>query len=106
MISAMKDAMTAKAAQVYVNGRIGRYGKLTGLKIDSRNKTMELVGQLQGEAEPVTVLVERYAIHEIGEKRFVEIKECSCSRPWLANLLNDFALGRRVELPGWAASAL
>lgn len=30
----------------------------------------------------------------------------NCSRPWLHNLLEDYAKNRRVELPGWAAAAL
>jgi hypothetical protein len=106
MFKAAKDAMASKAAQVYINSAIARYGKVQDLKIDSGGKSMSVVCLLQGESEPVSVRVTNYVIHSVGEKKFVEAKSITCSRPWLQNLLQDFALGRRVEVPPWAASAL
>lgn len=98
--------MTAKAAQVYVNHRIVRYGRLHLLKIDSKNKTMEFAGQLHGDDTPVAVHIHRYIVEDVGGKRFLSVADFSCSRPWLQNLLEDFIHGQRVELPPWAATAL
>ena len=106
MMNSLKDAMTAKAAQVYVNNQIARYGKLSGLKIDSRKKTMEITGLLNGDDEPVVLEVNRYVVETVGDKTFISIKDFSCSRPWLQNLLEDFIRDHRAELPAWAASAL
>ena len=106
MIHAAKDLLTSKAARVYVNNLIARYGKVDELNIDSRQRKVRLVCMLDGEALPVTVEVERYEIHSEGPKRFVEIGACRCSRRWVETLLLDYVKGRRFELPPWAAAAL
>ncbi len=106
MFNSLKDTMTAKAVQVYVNGRVARYGQLSALKIDSREKTMEITGLLHGDPLPVVVRVTRYVVETAGEKTFISVKDISCSRPWLQNLLEDFVRDRRTELPAWAANAL
>ena len=106
MFNAAKDAFTSKAAQTYINQRIARYGEVKTLKIDSRNKTMEMSCHLIGEPTPVTVKVENYALREADGKKLLRVGSCSCSRPWLQNLLNDFALNREVPVPSWAAAAL
>ena len=106
MFNYAKDAMTSRAAQAFANSRIQRYGRVDRLKIDSGKRQLEVVCSLDGEVEPITVRVERYEIHEESGKRFFEAQALSCSRPWLQRALEDYAIGRRVELPGWAASAL
>ncbi|MFA6960249.1 MAG: hypothetical protein WC205_05830 [Opitutaceae bacterium] len=106
MFTAAKDAVASQVARSYVNGLIKRYGEVRELKIDSRSKTVVVVCELKGEAEPVTVHVEAYRIVAEGEERFVEIAACSCSRPWMHNLLQDHVRDRRLKLPVWAAAAL
>lgn len=106
MFNAAKDALASRAAQTYLNNLIARYGKVERLKIDSAKKQMEVVCLLEGEMTPITVSVGNYVVQSEGEKKFIQISDCTCSRPWLQNLLADFADGRRVELPAWAASAL
>ena len=106
MLNALKDAVTSRAALALVNSRISRYGTVTGLAIDSRLKRAELTCLLHGESAPLTVTVETYAVEKTAEGKFIRIDALSCSRPWLQNLLADFATGRRFELPAWAAAAL
>jgi hypothetical protein len=106
MFTAAKDAISSQAARSYVNGLIKRYGEVLELKIDSKAKTVHVRCALIGEPDPVMVRVENYRIVNESAKSYVEIKACSCSRPWIHNLLEDHASGRRLELPGWAAAAL
>ena len=106
MINALKDAVTSQAALTFVNNKIGRYGTVQELKIDSRRKTVTGTCLLHGEPLPITVKVESYEIETVGDKKFIQITGINCSRPWLHNLLTDFAKNRRVELPAWAAAAL
>ena len=106
MFNAAKDAFTSKAAQTYINQRIARYGQVKTLKIDSRNKNMELSCHLIGEPAPIVIRVEKYALREIGDKKILRVGPCACSRPWLQNLLNDFAQNREIPVPSWAAAAL
>ncbi len=106
MFQAAKDAVTSKAAQAYLNKTFARYGEVERVKLDSRERTLEIVLHLHGESEPITASVGRYTIHEVGEKKYVEVADCTCSREWLQNLIEDFAHKRRIELPPWAVAAL
>ena len=106
MINAMKDAVTSRAALAFVNNQVARYGIVQDLKIDSRRKTVEATCLLHGEPMPITVKVESYVVETVGDKKFIRITSINSSRPWLHNLLTDFAQNRRVELPAWAAAAL
>jgi hypothetical protein len=106
MFNAAKDAITSHAAQTYLNDRIRRYGKVERLKIDSGRKQMEVVCLLEGEPTPITVRVGNYVVQDEGSKKILLVSQCACSRPWLQRLLNDFAEGRRIPLPSWAAAAL
>jgi hypothetical protein len=106
MFIAAKDALASQAARTFVNGQIARYGHVKELKIDSRSKSVAVVFELIGENEPVSVRVERYLIVSENGQLFMEIESCTCSRPWLQNLLADYACGRRLALPAWAAKVL
>lgn len=106
MFNAAKDAFTSKAAQSFVNQRIARYGEVRSLKIDSRAKRVEVVCTLHGESTPITVRVENYELVDVKGEKILRLGRCSADRPWLQNLLTDFAHGREIPVPSWAASAL
>ena len=106
MLNAMKDAVTSQAAQSFVNGQISRYGTVQDLKINSKRKTVEVSCLLHGEPNPIQVTVENYAIETVGGQKFIQVTGIKSSRPWLQNLLTDYALKRRIPLPSWAAAAL
>ena len=106
MFDSAKNALASKAAQLYVNNLLARYGRLRELRIDTRTRTIDAVCELQGESEPLTLRVERYSVEERGGRRFLQLDSFSCSRPWVQRLLEDFVQGRAFELPPWAASAL
>jgi hypothetical protein len=106
MISAAKDALASRAALVWANNLIGPYGKVQTLKIDSRQKTIEVCCLLDGEPTPITVRVGSYLVETERDKKFIRAKDFSCTRPWLQNFLRDFGHKQRVELPSWAAAAL
>jgi hypothetical protein len=106
MFSAAKDAITSRAALHFVNNQIVRYGEVQKLKIDSRGKTVEVSCLLTGESSPIVITIENYRVDTEGDKKFFQATAISCTRPWLQNLLTDFAKNRRVELPGWADGVL
>ena len=106
MFKAAKDAMTSRAVQIYVNRQIERYGEVQTLKIDSRGKTVEVTCLLHGEPKPITIKVENYQMDSSGDKTFFQATDITCTRPWLQNLLTDFAKSRRIELPKWAEGIL
>jgi hypothetical protein len=106
MISAAKDALASRAALVWANNLIAPYGKVESLKIDSRQKTVEVSCLLDGELTPISVRVGSYVVETDRGKKFIRAKDFSCTRPWLQNFLRDFGHKQRVELPSWAAAAL
>jgi hypothetical protein len=106
MFNAAKDALSSRAAQAWANNLISRYGKVEDLKIDSRNKTVELTCQLEGETSPITVRIENYLLEQQGERTFIRATGFSCSRPWLQHVLTDHGTEHRVELPVWAIGLL
>ncbi len=106
MFNAAKDALASQAAKAWANTLIARYGKVQDLKIDSRQKTVEVSCLLDGENSPITIRIENYTVESEGDKKFVRATQFSCTRPWLQNLLADFGPRQRIELPPWAAAVL
>ena len=106
MLNAAKDALASRAAQLWANKLIARYGKVEGLRIDSRRKTVEVSCLLEGEATPITISVENYVIEAELDKKFIRATGLHCTRPWLQTFLADFGDQKRIELPPWAAAAL
>lgn len=106
MFTAAKDAITSKAAQSFINQRIVRYGEVERLKLDSKNKSAEVVLRLIGEDRPVSVVVERYEIQTRDGGVFLRLAKCSANRVWLQNVLSDYGPTKEIPLPPWAASAL
>jgi hypothetical protein len=106
MFHAAKDALASRAAQVWANKLIARYGKVQDLRIDSRRKTVEVSCLLDGELTPITVRIENYVVETERDKKFLRATEFSCTRPWLHRFLTDFGHRQRIELPPWAATAL
>jgi hypothetical protein len=106
MFTAAKDALASRAAQIWANKLIARYGKVEGLRIDSRRKTVEVSCLLEGEATSITIRIENYVVETELGKRFMRATDFRCTRPWLQKFLTDFGHQRRIELPPWAAAVL
>ncbi len=106
MFHAAKDALASRAAQVWANRLIARYGKVQGLTIDSRRKTVEVSCLLDGELAPITIRIGNYVVETEQNKTFIRASDFSCTRVWLQNFLNDHGHRHRIELPAWAAAAL
>lgn len=99
-----KDAALSKLGQVLINKfGMARYGTLTSLALDSRNKTLRMSLMLKGEMQPID-LEARYRVeNEPGGKRLV-IESAECSREWATYAFNDFCPpeARRIQLPPFA----
>ena len=106
MFTAAKDALVSRAAQLWANNLIARYGKVQDLRIDSRRKIVEVSCLLLGEPTVITIRIENYVVESERDKKFIRATDFSCTRPWLQNFLTDFGHRQRIELPPWAAAAL
>lgn len=106
MFNVAKDALTSRAALAWANNLLARYGKVQDLRINSRQKTLEVSCLLEGEATPITIRIENYLVEMDGEKKFIRASGFTCTRPWLQKVLTDYGPQQRIELPPWAAAAL
>jgi hypothetical protein len=106
MFTAAKDLMTSKAAKAWLTERIRTYGTVRELKIDSKRCRLEFACELNGEAEPVGITIEKYLVETKDGKTFIQVLDSSATRPWLQAVMRDYLHGRRFEVPSWAAAAL
>ncbi|MEO6245725.1 MAG: hypothetical protein ABIQ12_09835 [Opitutaceae bacterium] len=60
MLNSLKDHVTSKAARLYCNTLLARYGSVQELRIDSARQSIEIVCLLEGESAPIAVTVEKY----------------------------------------------
>lgn len=106
MFAAAKDLMLSQAAKAYLNGQFSHYGKVQELKIDSRAQRADVTCLLEGETSPVSISVGRFTVHDQGAKKFIEARDCTCTRLWMHRLIKDHVEGRRFEIPAAAARML
>lgn len=102
----MKDWLLSKALKTFVHERIARYGELTSLSVDSRQKTIDIIVRPHGELSDVHLRVEKYSIVQREGKHLLTIDASTSSRPWITHLLEDYLHGRTFEVPPIAAAIL
>lgn len=106
MFSRIKDSLASTAAKSLLASSLDRYGKITDLRISSREKTIAAELLLQGEAEPVMIRVERYRIIGGNGDFSLVVESVTASRVWLENLLNDLLVEKPVAVPSLILLAL
>lgn len=106
MFSGLKDTLTSTAAKSFLASRLDRYGKLTDLRIRSREKTISAEVLLEGDAVPVMVEIGRYRVTGKGGDYSLVVESVSASRPWLQNLLEDLLVAKPMPVPAVILIAL
>lgn len=106
MFSALKDSLTSTAAKSMLASRLDRYGKLTELRIRSREKTIAAEILLEGEEIPVGIQIGRYRITGKSGEYALVVESVTASRPWLQNLLQDLLVDKPVPVPSVILIAL
>ena len=99
MLTGIKDSLTSSAARSLIASRLDRYGKLTELKIRSRDRTIRAELLLEGETESVVIQVHRYRVTCKDKENAVVVEEITASRVWLENLLNDLIVEKPLPVP-------
>ena len=106
MFNGLKDSLSSTAAKSLLASRIDRSGKLTDLRIRSREKTIFAEVVLEGEEIPVAIQIERYRITGTGGEYALVVERVSSSRPWLQNLLEDLVVEKPLPVPSMVLIAL
>jgi len=99
-MSGVKDWLVEKTVTGILNQRFLKpYGKLTELKVNSTNKSLQLELELKGDPQKVWVYVHCYElIGQGGEMQFL-VKEISASREWISALAQKFVLNKPFPIP-------
>jgi hypothetical protein len=106
LLRGSKDAAIAFGARAFFNNRLHGIGEMTELSIDTKKRTLRVRLDLLGEPEPIEIHVHEYRLKRAGEVTMVKVIEATASRPWLAEVLRQFVVGRSFAIPPQAAAAL
>lgn len=94
----VKDALLARAVQGWLNQRAD-FGKVTEFRLDSRAKRIDVVLELKGETDAVSVTLHDYCLAREGKQLRVEIGRITASREWIAVLAQRYVANRPLLLP-------
>ena len=103
MLKTMKDKALSTGAKVAINQQIRNYGEVTQLQLNSQLKRMKMDILLNGESEPITVLIEYY---EITEENNLRINGITTSKEWINQLIYEYVEGKEIALPTEYATML
>lgn len=106
MFSNLKDSLASSAVKSLVSARLERYGRLTELRINSREKSLQVELLLAGEPSEIRVEVGRYRITGLAGSHVIVVESVRASRPWLQLALEDFVVGKPFPIPTVALVAL
>jgi hypothetical protein len=101
-----RDAAAQAAISHWLKRRTQAIRRMTNLRIDTREKSVSLEIDLVGEPEPIRFEVGRYRLIEENGKTFIEVSNVRSSKPWMDILAQEYANGRRFEIPAIARAAL
>lgn len=106
MFSGLKDSLSSTAVKSLLASRLDRYGKLTDLRIRSREKIITAELMLEGEEIPVVIEVERYRMTGKNGDYALVVESVTASRPWLRNILEDLLIEKPLPVPAIVLLAL
>jgi len=88
----LKNSAVETLAKNFVNNNITEYGEMVNLKIDSKNRNIELEVLLKGEKENILIKIEKYEAVSKDDSNVIKFKNVSASREWIEVLIHNFAI--------------
>jgi hypothetical protein len=106
-----KDRLISERIKHELNTHLARYGEVLDVKLNTRERSVQLSIRLKGEPDPITVNIGKYALIKEETQLWVTIDSQSieASREWLTLLLQDQAGRQRLPIPqkyAWAVEFL
>jgi hypothetical protein len=96
----LKDRLFETVALPLLNRSVlAPYGQARELRLDSKARSAEIVVDLKGEPEPVTVVVGRYDLFEKEGATYVVLHDVSTSREWMTELVRRNVIERPFKVP-------
>jgi hypothetical protein len=94
-----KDSSVSFVLEKVLAKQLEPYGQLLAVKIDSERESAELHVLLKGEAEAISLFIEKYDLELTAEGTFLRIRRISASREWISKLLTQFLTDQRFPIP-------
>jgi hypothetical protein len=106
-----KDRLISERIKQELNTHLARYGEVLDVKLNTRERSVQLSIKLKGEPDPTTVNIGKYELVKEDTKLWVTFHSQSiqASREWLTLLLQDQAGRQRLPVPqkyAWAVEFL
>jgi hypothetical protein len=106
-----KDRLISERIKQELNTHLARYGEVLDVKLNTRERSVQLSIKLKGEPDPTTVNIGKYELVKEDTKLWMTFHSQSiqASREWLTLLLQDQAGRQRLPVPqkyAWAVEFL
>ncbi len=106
MLKRVKDVALSKGLKVAINSQIKEYGKMLKFNLDSKNKCLDMEIMLDGEVEPISIVVSKYELIKDGNKHLLKVHEVKTSRAWMDTVASLYLEGKSFNIPAQYASML
>ena len=105
-IDKTKGQAVSMAARQFLNAYLEKYGTMVNLSIQPDTKTITAEILLKGEASAIKLTLGGYDIGGTPGKPTLSVASATASREWLQVVLNEFLVGKPIDLPPKAAPLL
>lgn len=82
------------------------FGHATSLKLDTTNKSAEILLELKGEHTPLQIHVQDYEVLKEADGTFIVVQSVTTSREWMTAMAKEYVVGRKLAVPAEAAGML
>jgi len=106
MLNTMKDKALSKGAKMALNKYLAKYGDILNLSLNSKFKIMSLEIHLDGDQEPIDVLIENYELIEVDSKHYLKISGIKTSKKWIDTLSYEYLESKEFYIPAEYATML
>jgi len=99
MLNKMKDLAISKTAKIAINTQIEKYGKVSEISLNSKEKSLEMTLILKGENEAFHLSIEKYILSQKEDKHFIQVQGIQTSRLWMSAIAKDYLENKSFSIP-------
>lgn len=97
-VSGLKDKGVSATAKLALSLYCKPYGEVRELRLDSRKKNLTIGLLLDGEQEPIEIVVREYRVAKQDDQDVLIAGHIETSRQWLTTLAATYVQGRPIPI--------
>jgi len=94
-----KDKALSTTILSILNKKLKKFGTISELRLDTKNKKIRLKIGLKGELESLLITIHKYEIKEIDEKHYLIVQDIDTSREWINLVAKEYFHNEKFEIP-------